>query len=155
VKTFNLSEWALEHRSFVWFLMLISVVAGFLAYERLGREEDPPFAIKTMIVQARWPGATISDTLDQVTERIEKEVQQIDAVDFSRSYTTPGQATVFVQLRETTPPKTIPAIFYQVRKRIGDIQGTFPQGIQGPFFNDEFGDVFGNVYAFTPSAVKA
>jgi multidrug efflux pump subunit AcrB len=153
VKSFNLSEWALEHRSFVWFLMLISVVAGFLAYQKLGREEDPPFAIKTMIVQARWPGATIGDTLDQVTERIEKELQQIDAVDFSRSYTTPGQATVFVQLRETTPPKTIPAIFYQVRKRIGDIQGTFPQGLQGPFFNDEFGDVFGNVYAFTADGV--
>ncbi|KQP50241.1 MULTISPECIES: efflux RND transporter permease subunit [unclassified Methylobacterium] len=153
MKNFNLSEWALEHRSFVWFLMLVSVVAGFLAYEKLGREEDPPFAIKTMIVQARWPGATIGDTLDQVTERIEKELQQIDAVDFSRSYTTPGQTTVFVQLRETTPPKTIAATFYQVRKRIGDIQNTFPQGVQGPFFNDEFGDVFGNVYAFTADGV--
>ncbi|CAA2141019.1 efflux RND transporter permease subunit [Methylobacterium bullatum] len=154
MKNFNLSEWALEHRSFVWFLMMISMLAGFLAYEKLGREEDPPFAIKTMIVQARWPGATISDTLDQVTERIEKELQQIDAVDFSRSYTTPGQTTVFVQLRETTPPKTIPGIFYQVRKRIGDIGSTFPQGIQGPFFNDEFGDVFGNVYAFTADGVS-
>ncbi|GJD97052.1 efflux RND transporter permease subunit [Methylobacterium iners] len=154
MKNFNLSDWALEHRSFVWFLMLISVIAGALSYQRLGREEDPPFAIKTMIVQARWPGATIADTLDQVTERIEKELQQIDAVDYSRSYTTPGQTTVFVQLRETTPPKTIPAIFYQVRKRIGDIQGTFPQGIQGPVFNDEFGDVFGNVYAFTADGVS-
>jgi multidrug efflux pump subunit AcrB len=154
VKNFNLSDWALEHRSFVWFLMLVSVIAGALAYQRLGREEDPPFAIKTMIVQARWPGATIAETLDQVTERIEKELQQIDAIDYSRSYTTPGQTTVFVQLRETTPPKTIPAIFYQVRKRIGDIQGTFPQGLQGPFFNDEFGDVFGNVYAFTADGVS-
>ncbi len=154
MKNFNLSDWALEHRSFVWFLMLVSVIAGALAYQRLGREEDPPFAIKTMIVQARWPGATIAETLDQVTERIEKELQQIDAIDYSRSYTTPGQTTVFVQLRETTPPKTIPAIFYQVRKRIGDIQGTFPQGLQGPFFNDEFGDVFGNVYAFTADGVS-
>lgn len=153
MKSFNLSEWALEHRSFVWFLMLVSVIAGGIAYGKLGREEDPPFAIKTMIVQANWPGATIGDTLDQVTERIEKELQQIDAVDFSRSYTTPGRTTVFVQLRETTPPKTIPAIFYQVRKRIGDIQNTFPSGVQGPFFNDEFGDVFGNVYAFTGDGV--
>ncbi|MGY2050004.1 efflux RND transporter permease subunit [Methylobacterium sp. JK268] len=152
--SFNLSEWALAHRSFVWFLMAIAIVAGALSYKKLGREEDPAFAIKTMIVQARWPGATIGDTLQQVTERIEKEVQQINAVDFTRSYTTPGQATVFVQLRETTPPKTIPWLFYQVRKRIGDIQGTFPQGVQGPFFNDEFGDVFGNVYAFTADGLS-
>ncbi|CAO4132536.1 efflux RND transporter permease subunit [Methylorubrum extorquens] len=152
--SFNISEWALTHRSFVWFLMLISVVAGWMAYGKLGREEDPAFAIKTMIVQARWPGATTSDTLQQVTERIEKEVKQINAVDYTRSYTTPGQTTVFVQLRETTPPKTIPWLFYQVRKRIGDIQGTFPQGVQGPFYNDEFGDVFGNVYAFTSDGLS-
>jgi len=151
---FNLSEWALAHRSFVWFLMAVSVAAGVMAYRQLGREEDPAFAIKTMIVQARWPGATIGDTLEQVTDRIEKEVQQINAVDYTRSYTTPGQATVFVQLRETTPPKTIPWLFYQVRKRIGDIKGSFPEGMQGPFFNDEFGDVFGNVYAFTADGLS-
>ncbi|UMY16586.1 efflux RND transporter permease subunit [Methylobacterium organophilum] len=154
LKSFNLSEWALAHRSFVWFLMVVSVIAGAMAYQRLGREEDPAFAIKTMVVQARWPGATIQDTLEQVTDRIEKEVQQINAVDFTRSYTTPGQATVFVQLRETTPPKTIPWLFYQVRKRIGDIRNTFPEGIEGPSFNDEFGDVFGNIYAFTADGVS-
>ena len=126
-----------------------AIVAGAMSYRKLGREEDPAFAIKTMVVQATWPGATISDTLDQVTDRIEKELQQISAVDYTRSYTTPGQATVFVNLRDTTPPQTIPWLFYQVRKRLGDIKGTFPQGMQGPFFNDEFGDVYGNVYAFT------
>ncbi|WP_018262397.1 efflux RND transporter permease subunit [Methylobacterium sp. WSM2598] len=152
--SFNLSEWALAHRSFVWFLMAISIVAGAMAYERLGREEDPAFAIKTMVVQARWPGATIGETLEQITDRIEKEVQQINAVDYTRSYTTPGQTTVFVQLRETTPPKTIPWLFYQVRKRIGDIKAQFPQGVQGPFYNDEFGDVFGNVYAFTADGLS-
>ena len=91
MKSFNLSEWALEHRSFVWFLMVISVVAGIMSYRNLGREEDTPFTIKTMVVQAVWPGATTADTLDQITDRIEKELQQIDATDFTRSYTTPGQ----------------------------------------------------------------
>lgn len=154
MKSFNLSEWALSHRSFVWFLMVVAIVAGAMSYRKLGREEDPAFAIKTMVVQAVWPGATISDTLDQVTDRIEKELQQIGAVDYTRSYTTPGQATVFVNLRDTTPPQTIPWLFYQVRKRLGDIKGTFPQGMQGPFFNDEFGDVYGNVYAFTADGLS-
>ncbi|MGX7708909.1 efflux RND transporter permease subunit [Methylobacterium sp. Gmos1] len=154
MKSFNLSEWALSHRSFVWFLMVVAIVAGAMSYRKLGREEDPAFAIKTMVVQATWPGATIADTLDQVTDRIEKELQQISAVDYTKSYTTPGQATVFVNLRDTTPPQTIPWLFYQVRKRLGDIKGTFPQGMQGPFFNDEFGDVFGNVYAFTADGLS-
>jgi multidrug efflux pump len=149
LKDFNLSDWALGHRSLVWFLMLVCLVAGVMAYSRLGREEDPPFAIKTMVVQASWPGATIKDTLDQVTDRIEKELQQINALDYVRSYTTPGQATVFVQFRDTTRKEEIQPAFYQVRKRLGDIQHTFPQGVQGPSFNDEFGDVYGNVYAFT------
>ena len=96
MKSFNLSEWALSHRSFVWFLMVVAIVAGAMSYCKLGREEDPAFAIKTMVVQANWPGATIGDTLDQVTDRIEKELQQINAVDYTKSYTTPGQATVFV-----------------------------------------------------------
>ena len=149
MKDFNLSDWALGHRSLVWFLMIVSLAAGVMAYRGLGREEDPPFAIKTMIVQAQWPGATIKDTLDQVTDRIEKELQQISVLDYVRSYTTPGQATVFVQFRDTTRKDEIQPAFYQVRKRLGDIKGTFPAGVQGPFFNDEFGDVYGNVYAFT------
>ena len=102
-----------------------------------------------MVVQATWPGATIEDTLDQVTERIEKELQQLDGLDYVRSYTTPGSTTVFVQLPRHAEEGRVQPAFYQVRKRIGDIQGQFPQGVQGPFFNDEFGDVFGNIYAFT------
>ncbi|GLS45961.1 efflux RND transporter permease subunit [Methylobacterium brachythecii] len=146
---FNLSDWALRHRSLVWFLMLGCMLAGVMSYSRLGREEDPPFAIKTMVVQAKWPGATIKDTLDQVTDRIEKELQQISVLDYVRSYTTPGQATVFVQFKDTTRKDEIQPAFYQVRKRLGDIQYTFPEGVQGPSYNDEFGDVYGNVYAFT------
>ncbi|RYC32253.1 efflux RND transporter permease subunit [Lichenibacterium minor] len=151
---FNLSEWALEHRSFVWFLMLVSLLAGVMAYRGLGREEDPPFAIKTMIVSASWPGATVGETMDQVTDRIEKELQQIDALDYTKSYTTPGKTTVFVQLKDTIDKRAIGQVFYQVRKHIGDIAGDFPSGVQGPFFNDEFGDVFGNVYAFTADGLS-
>ena len=151
---FNLSEWALEHRSFVWFLMLVSLLAGIMAYRGLGREEDPPFAIKTMIVSADWPGATVQETMDQVTDRIEKELQQIDALDYTKSYTTPGKTTVFVQLKDTVDKRAIGQVFYQVRKHIGDIKGDLPSGVQGPFFNDEFGDVFGNVYAFTADGLS-
>ena len=154
MKSFNLSEWALEHRSFVWFLMMVAALAGLLAYRNLGREEDPPFAIKTMIVSAAWPGATIGDTLDQVTDRIEKEMQQIDSLDYTKSYTTPGKATVFVQFKDTTDPKKLPNLFYQVRKHINDIRNTFPQNLTGINFNDEFGDVYGNVYAFTADGLS-
>jgi multidrug efflux pump subunit AcrB len=154
MKSFNVSEWALAHKSFVWFLMAISLGAGVLSYGRLGREEDPAFTIKTMIVQASWPGASVQDTLNQVTDRIEKELQQIDAVDYTKSYTTPGDTTIFVQLRETTKARDIPGIFYQVRKHVGDLQSSFPSGIRGPTFNDEFGDVFGNIYAFTADGVS-
>jgi len=151
---FNLSEWALGHRAFVVFLMIASVIAGALAYRRLGREEDPSFAIKTMVVVAVWPGASIDDTLDQVTDRIEKEIQQIDSLDYTRSYTVPGRATVFVQFRDTTDPKKLPDLFYQVRKHINDIRGTFPDTLQSIGFNDQFGDVFGNVYAFTSDGLS-
>jgi multidrug efflux pump subunit AcrB len=98
---FNLSDWALEHRSFVWFLMAIAVVAGVMSYQNLGREEDPAFAIKTMVVQAYWPGASVDDTRSQVTERIERALDSLDTLDFTRSYTTAGQSTIFVNLKET------------------------------------------------------
>jgi multidrug efflux pump subunit AcrB len=146
---FNISQWALEHRSFVWFMMAIALIGGVMSYRGLGREEDPSFTIKTMVIQAQWPGAPISETITQLTDRIEKELTQIDAIDFTRSYTTPGQATIFVNLKDTTRGRAVSDAFYQIRKHIGDIQNQFPQGTLGPFFNDEFGDVFGNVYAFT------
>ena len=134
--------------------MIVSVVAGVMAYRNLGREEDPAFAIKTMVVGAEWPGATVGDTLDQVTDRIEKEVQQVDSLDYTRSYTTPGKTTVFVQFKDTTDPKKLPNLFYQVRKHISDIRGTFPENLKGITYNDEFGDVFGNVYAFTADGLS-
>jgi multidrug efflux pump subunit AcrB len=146
---FNVSEWALRHRSFVWFLMVAVTAAGILSYTRLGRNEDPSFTIKTMVVQASWPGANINDTLLQVTDRIEKKLQETPGLDYIRSYTTPGQATIFVNLKDSVLSRNVPDIWYQVRKKVGDIQGTLPQGLVGPFFNDEFDDTYGIIYGFT------
>lgn len=146
---FNLSEWALKHQSFVWYLMFVSVLAGIFSYMNLGRAEDPSFAIKTMVIQTRWPGATVDETRLQVTDRIEKKLEELDSLDYVQSYTRPGESTVFVFLKDTTNAKAIPQIWYQVRKKIDDISGDFPQGIQGPGFDDEFGDVYGTIYAFT------
>ena len=147
--SFNLSDWALKHQSFVWYLMFVALLMGVFSYMNLGREEDPSFTIKTMVIQTRWPGATQEETLKQVTDRIEKKLEELDSLDYVKSYTRPGESTVFVFLKDTTSAKAIPEIWYQVRKKIDDIRGTFPQGLQGPSFNDEFGDVFGSVYAFT------
>lgn len=147
--SFNLSDWALKHQSFVWYLMFVGLLMGVFSYMNLGREEDPAFTIKTMVIQTRWPGATQDETLKQVTDRIEKKLEELDSLDYVKSYTRPGESTVFVYLRDTTSAEAIPDIWYQVRKKIQDIRGEFPQGIQGPAFNDEFGDVYGSVYAFT------
>lgn len=147
--SFNLSDWALKHQSFVWYLMFVALLMGIFSYFNLGREEDPSFTIKTMVIQTRWPGATQNETLYQVTDRIEKKLEELDSLDYTKSYTRPGESTVYVYLRDTTKAEDIPQIWYQVRKKIQDIRGQFPAGIQGPGFNDEFGDVFGSIYAFT------
>ena len=146
---FNLSEWALKHQSFVWYLMFVAVVAGIFSYINLGRAEDPSFAIKTMVIQSKWPGATVDETRLQITDRIEKKLEELDSLDYVQSYTRPGESTVFVFLKDTTKADAIPNIWYEVRKKIGDIRGDFPQGIQGPGFDDEFGDVYGTIFAFT------
>lgn len=146
---FNLSDWALRHKSFVLYLMIISAVAGIFAYERLGREEDPPFTIKTMVVRATWPGATTAETLTQVTDRIEKKLEELPHLDFLRSYTKPGDSLIYVNLKDSTPAKLIPELWYQVRKKVGDIRSSLPSEVKGPFFNDEFGDTYSVLYAFT------
>ncbi len=145
----NLSAWALKHRSFIVYLMIASVLAGAFAFTRLGRNEDPAFVIKTMVVQAAWPGATIDDTILQVTERLERTLQETPSLDFLRSYTTPGVTTIFVNLKGATAPEKVPDIWYHVRKSIADMRHTLPAGIVGPGFNDEFGDTFGIIYGFT------
>jgi multidrug efflux pump subunit AcrB len=146
---FNLSEWALNHRSFVVYCMIAVMAAGALSYYRLGRNEDPAFTFRTMVVQAAWPGATLNDTLDQVTERIERKLKETPSLDFLRSFTSAGTTTIFVNLKGSTSPRNVPDIWYQVRKNIGDIRHTLPAGVVGPGFNDDFGDTFGIIYGFT------
>ena len=146
---FNLSAWAITHRSIVYFLMLAIVVVGIASYLRLGRNEDPTFTIKTMVVQAQWPGATLEDTLLQVTERIERKLQETPHLDYLKSFTKAGQSTVFVYLKGSTGPGAVSDTWYQVRKKVHDIELTLPQGVIGPVADDEFGDTYGIVYGFT------
>ena len=146
---FNLSEWALRHRSFVLYCMIAVMLAGLLSYYRLGRNEDPAFTFRTMVVQAAWPGATLQETLDQVTERIERKLKETPNLDFLRSFTSAGVTTIFVNLKGSTPAREVPDIWYYVRKSVGDIRHTLPAGVVGPGFNDEFGDTFGIIYGFT------
>lgn len=154
MKGFNLSDWALSHRSLVWYFMLVFVVAGIASYLNLGREEDPSFTIKTMIIQANWPGASVNEQVRQVTDRIEKKLEELDSLDFTRSLTTAGRTIVFVNLKDATPAKDVVPTWLQVRNMINDIWYQFPQGVQGPFFNDRFGDVYGNIYAFTSDGLS-
>jgi multidrug efflux pump len=149
VKPFNLSEWALEHRSLLWYFMIVFAIAGVSSYLSLGREEDPDFTIKTMVIQAQWPGASAYDVTRQVTDRIEKKLEELESLDFTRSVTISGQTIIFVNLLPTTKPRDVVPAWVRVRNMIADIQNTFPSGVVGPFFNDHFGDVYGNVYAFT------
>ena len=145
----NLSEWAIGRRSLVVYFMIAAVVAGSLAFYRLGRNEDPAFTFRTMVVRAAWPGATLEDTLSQVTERIERKLQETRDLDTLRSYTSAGVTTIFVDLRGDAKAGEIREIWYQVRKNIGDIRLTLPAGVIGPGFNDDFGDTFGIIYGFT------
>src|SRR5258706_6968158 len=122
----NLSEWALKNRSLVAYIMIVAVIAGVLSYFRLGRSEDPAFVIKTMVVQAAWPGATVEDTLKQVTERLERKLQETPKLDYLRSFTRAGVTTIFVNLKGSATAREIPDIWYHVRKSIGDIRHTLP-----------------------------
>lgn len=154
MKGFNLSDWALEHRSLVWYVMIVATIAGLMSYAKLGREEDPSFAIKTMVIQAQWPGASVEDTINQVTERIERKLEELPTLDYTRSQTVPGQSTVYVNLKDSTRAGDVTSSWIDVRNMIGDITSQFPQGVVGPFFNDRFGDVFGNIYAFTADGLS-
>lgn len=145
----NLSEWAIRHKSLTLYFMVVTLIAGTYAYVHMGRNEDPPFTIRVMVVQTLWPGATQDETMQQVTDRIEKKLQEIPYLDYLKSYTTAGKSTIFVSLLDSSPKEEILPVWYQVRKKVGDIAHTLPQGTRGPFFNDEFGDTFGIIYAFT------
>ncbi len=154
MKSFNLSDWALEHRSLVWYFMIVFVVAGTFSYLNLGREEDPAFTIKTMIINAQWPGASAEEVTLQVTDRIEKKLEELDALDYTKSVTKAGQTTIFVELLSSTKASEVTENWVRVRNMIADIQGNLPSGVLGPFFNDSFGDVYGNIYAFTSDGLS-
>ena len=146
---FNLSEWSIRNRSIVIYLMIVIVVAGVLSFLHLGRAEDPVFTIRTMVVQAQWPGATLDETLLQVTERLERTLQEVPNLDALRSYTNAGRTVIFVELLGSAHGREVDDAWYDVRKKIGDMRQTLPQGVVGPFFNDEFGDTYGTIYGFT------
>ena len=145
----NLSAWSVTRRSLIAFFMLTALAAGVASFFKLGRAEDPVFTIRTMVVRAIWPGATLPETLDQVTERIERKLQEVSNVDVVRSSTRAGDTTIFIDLQGSVTSREIPAIWQEVRNKVGDIRHTLPQGVLGPFFNDDFGDTFGFIYGFT------
>ncbi|KWV58448.1 ACR family transporter [Rhizobium altiplani] len=146
---FNLSEWAIQRKSLIVFLAFLSAVGGILAYFNLGRDEDPEFTFKTMIVSAAWPGGTIEQTTDQITDRLERTLEEVPHLDHLRSLTSAGQSVIYVVLDDATPPDQVGESWYQARTRVGDIVSTLPAGVRGPFFNDDFGDTFGIIYGFT------
>ncbi|HWR40204.1 MAG TPA: efflux RND transporter permease subunit [Patescibacteria group bacterium] len=149
MKTFNLTEWALEHKEIVYFFVFLVFVSGVFSYQRLGRMEDPDFVIRQMVISVGWPGASARQVEEQVTDKIEKKLQDTPGLDYLKSYSTPGQAVIYVNLKESINEKDVRPTWLEVRNMVKDIQGTLPQGVAGPYYNDRFDDVFGNVYALT------
>ncbi|WP_175697538.1 efflux RND transporter permease subunit [Burkholderia ambifaria] len=153
---FNLSAWALRHQALVVYLIALATLAGILAYTRLAQSEDPPFTFRVMVIRTFWPGASARQVQEQVTDRIGRKLQETPAIDFLRSYSRPGESLIFFTMKDAAPVKDVPETWYQIRKKVGDIGYTLPPGVQGPFFNDEFGDVYTNIWTlegdgFTPA----
>ncbi len=146
---FNLSAWALRNKTLVLYAMIVFALIGIFSYQSLGQSEDPPFTFKIMVVRTFWPGATAEDVGREVTDRIEKKLMETGEYEFIRSYSRPGESLVQFIARDSMHSRDIPQLWYQVRKKVGDIRPTLPAGVVGPYFNDEFGDTFGNIYALT------
>ncbi len=156
---FNLSKWAIDHPALTRYLMVVLMLLGVAAYFQLGQDEDPPFTFRAMVVRTYWPGATAQQVAEQVTDKLERTLQEVPYADKIRSYSKPGESQIIFQLKDSSKPADVPNVWYSVRKKIGDMRYTLPQGVQGPFFNDDFGDVYGVIYAldapgFTPAEVK-
>ncbi len=147
--SFNISEWALRHRTLVLYAMLVLTLIGLMSYTQLGQSEDPPFTFKAMVIRTGWPGASAHEVELQVTDKLEKKLQEVPHLDILNSYSRAGESLIFLIAKDSTPTRDVPDIWYQARKKISDIQHTLPDGIEGPTFNDEFGDVYGNLYALT------
>ena len=146
---FNLSEWALRNRSLVVYAMLGLALMGIVSYGRLGQSEDPPFTFKVMVVRTLWPGASAEEVALQITDRVERKLMETGNYEYIRAYSRPGESLVQFVAKDSLRSKDLPELWYQVRKKVGDLRPTLPAGIQGPFFNDEFGDTFGNIYALS------
>ena len=146
---FNLSAWALNHRALTRYLMWVLLVLGVAAYFQLGQDEDPPFTFRAMVVRTYWPGATAQQVAEQVTDKLERTLQEAPYADKIRSYSKPGESQIIFQIKDSSKAADVADVWYQVRKKIGDMRYTLPQGVQGPFFNDDFGDVYGVIYALT------
>ncbi|CAB3823108.1 efflux RND transporter permease subunit [Achromobacter deleyi] len=156
---FNLSAWALRHQPLVIFIITLVTLFGVLSYSRLAQSEDPPFTFRVMVIKTLWPGATAQQVQEQVTDRIAKKLQETPSTDFMRSYSRPGESLIFFTMKDSAPASEVANEWYQVRKKVGDIGATLPQGVQGPFFNDEFGDVYTNIYTlagdgFSPAQLR-
>ncbi|MEN9891191.1 MAG: hypothetical protein RLY78_1486 [Pseudomonadota bacterium] len=146
---FNLSRWAIDHPALTRYLMVVLMALGLAAWFQLGQDEDPPFTFRIMVVQAFWPGATAREVAEQVTDRIERTLQDVPHVDILRSYTKPGESLTLLEVKDSTPPKEVANVFYQARKKLGDARGNLPAGVLGPVVNDDFGDVYGTIYALS------
>ena len=144
---FNVSKWALDHPALTRYLMVALMLLGFAAYFQLGQDEDPPFTFRAMVIRTYGPGATAQQVAEQVTDKLERTLQEVPYADKIRSYSKPGESQIIFQIKDSSRSTDVPNVWYSVRKKIGDIRGTLPGGIQGPFFNDEFGDVYGVIYA--------
>lgn len=144
---FNLSRWALEHPALTRYLLLVLMLLGFAAYFQLGQDEDPPFTFRAMVVRTYWPGATAQQVAEQVTDKIERTLQEVPYADKIRSYSKPGESQIIFQIKDSSKGSEVPSVWYAVRKKVGDMRYTLPSGVQGPFFNDDFGDVYGVIYA--------
>jgi multidrug efflux pump subunit AcrB len=144
---FNLSRWALEHPALTRYLMLVLMVLGIAAYFQLGQDEDPPFTFRAMVMQVYWPGATAQQVAEQVTDKIERTLQEVPYADVIRSYAKPGESLIVLQIKDSSRASEVPNVWYTVRKKVGDMRSTLPAGVVGPFFNDEYGDVYGVIYA--------
>ncbi len=151
---FNLSEWALQHPALTRYLMVVLLMFGVSAYFQLGQDEDPPFTFRAMVIRAYWPGATAQQMADQVTDKIERTLQEVPYADKIRSYSKPGETLILFQLKDSSPPKEVSDVWYTVRKKVGDMRASLPMGVQGPFFNDEFGDVFGVIFALQATGLS-
>jgi multidrug efflux pump len=145
----NVSEWALRHQAFTGFLIVLLMLGGLFAYFRLGQKEDPEFTFRVMVVKTLYPGASAREVEEQVTDRLEQKLQELPYLDYLRSYSKAGESVILVTPRQDVPPREIQVLWYQARKKLGDIRPTLPQGVLGPFFNDEFGDTYTSVFAFS------